>query len=341
MRARNALRKAAHAIAPLVIGAIVMVLVNGTGSDAVANAAPAPVSITGLSVALPASMFAGVTKSAAASSSRGSGPLFGVFQPEVPWKARITKAITRSLHPKIVQVYSWFGAKFKIRAARINHYDGALTLFQFDPRHVSLHRIATGHYDTYLRRYARSVKKLHFKIAISFAHEMNGNWYSWGYNHAGTRNFVKAWRRIHRIFGQLHVRNVIWVWTINKLYLGNSKRIAKITRADWPGKAYADWVGVDGYFRFPGWGFSQVFSPTIRLVKSLTHKPIVLTETAVAAERRSTQLRELLAGVKRNNLLGFIYFDANARSKWSLHGTAISLVRRLLHSYRYNSSRVP
>jgi mannan endo-1,4-beta-mannosidase len=344
MRTRKSLRKAAHAIAPLLIGAIVMLLFNGTGNDAVANASPVPV-ITGPSGAAPVNMFAirQVKKPSAASSSRAHGPLFGIFQPEVPWKARITKAITRSLHPKIVQVYSRFGAKFRIRAARINHYNGALTLFQFDPRHVSLRRIATGHYDRYLRHYARSVTRLRFKIAISFAHEMNGNWYSWGYNHAGggPRTFVKAWRRIHRIFAQMHVKNVLWVWTINKLYLNNSKLIVRVTRADWPGKAFVNWVGIDGYFRFARWTFAKVFAPTIHLVKKITNKPIILTETAVTVKRRSAQLREIFAGVKKNKLHGFIYFDANARSKWSLHGYSITLVRKLLVSYGYTHSTVP
>jgi|SRR5215472_8364856 len=342
MRSRNTLRKAANAIAPLLMGAMVMMLVNGTGNDAVANASPVPV-INGLVSPAPVHMLAvrQVTKPSVA-SARAHGPLFGIFQPEVPWKARITKAITRSLHPQIVQVYSRFGTKFRIRAARINHYDGALTLFQFDPRRVSLRRIATGHYDRYLRRYARSVTRLRFKIAISFAHEMNGNWYSWGYNHAGgPRTFVKAWRRIHRIFAQMHVKNVLWVWTINKLYLNNSKRIVQVTRADWPGKAFVNWVGIDGYFRFARWSFAKVFASTIRLVRKITNKPIILTETAVTLKRRSAQLREIFAGVKHNKLHGFIYFDANARSKWSLHGYSITLVRRLLRSYGYTRSVVP
>jgi mannan endo-1,4-beta-mannosidase len=259
----------------------------------------------------------------------------------VPWDARVTKAITRSLHPEIVQVYSWFGAKFKIRAARINHYNGALTLFQFDPRNVSLHKIAAGRYDRYIRRYARSVKRLHFKIAISFAHEMNGNWYPWGFNHAGPRNFVRAWRRIHRIFSAVHVKNVIWVWTINKLYLHNSKRIIRVTKADFPGKDFVNWVGIDGYFRFARWGFGEVFKPTIRLIRSLTNKPILLTETAVTTRQRSEQLREIFAGIHQYKLRGFIYFDANARSKWSLHGSAIKLVKELLAKYGYSRSRAP
>lgn len=42
MRTRKALRKAAPAIAPLILGAIVMTLANGTGNDAVASASTVP-----------------------------------------------------------------------------------------------------------------------------------------------------------------------------------------------------------------------------------------------------------------------------------------------------------
>lgn len=341
MRTRKALRRAAHALAPLVIGASALMLISGTGSDAVANASPVPVN--GLAVASPMYTLAvgHAVQPSVHASVKPREPLFGIFQPEVPWKARITKAITRSLHPKIVQVYTRFGVRFKLRAARINHYNGAITLFQLDPLRVSLRRIATGHYDGYIRRYARSVKRLHFKIAISFAHEMNGNWYTWGFSHAGTRNFVRAWRRIHRIFAQLRVKNVLWVWTINKLYLHNSKRIIQVTKRDWPGRAFVNWVGIDGYFRFARWSFAKVFGPTIHLVRSITAKPIVLTETAVTQRRRSAQLREIFAGIKHNKLHGFIYFDANARSKWSLHGYSITLMRKLLAGYGYDKVVAP
>jgi hypothetical protein len=77
------------------------------------------------------------------------------------------------------------------------------------------------------------------------------------------------------------------------------------------------------------------------LVKKITNKPIILTETAVTLKQRSVQLHQIFAGVKYNKLHGFIYFDANARSLWSLHGRAIILVRKLLRSYGYAHSVVP
>ena len=49
-----------------------------------------------------------------------------------------------------------------------------------------------------------------------FGHEMNGNWYSWGYQHALTAAvFVAAWRHIVTVFRPQGAGNVTWLWTVN------------------------------------------------------------------------------------------------------------------------------
>jgi len=266
----------------------------------------------------------------------GDGPLFGVFRPELPTDRRVTEWVTRTLHPEIVQIYTGFGKKFRTWSARMNYRHGAMTLVQLDPWTVPLYRIASGKYDAYLRRYARAVARLRFRIGFSFAHEMNGTWYPWDFKKGGPDNFVAAWRRIHRIFAEMRATNVTWVWTISKLYLRDSRPIAQVTREDWPGKRFVNWVGVDGYFRFAGEPFGRVVTPTLRLIRSITRKPVILTETGVYPNPlRNIQFRELFAGIRREHLLGFIYFDANARRKWMLHGNKVSELTWLLRHYGY------
>lgn len=266
----------------------------------------------------------------------GNGPLFGVYRPKLPGNRKVASWVTRTLHPAIVEIYAKFGTRFRSDAARVNYSHGAMTLDVLDPWTVPLYRIAAGKYDAYLRRYARAIAKLRFRVGFSFAHEMNGQWYPWDFRKGGPAHFVAAWRRIHRIFAQMHATNVTWVWTINKLYLRDSRRIAQVTREDWPGKRYVNWVGVDGYFRFPGEPFSRVMTPTLRLIRTITRKPVLLSETAVYPNAiRDLQLRELFAGIRRDHLLGFIYFDHNAKRRWSLHGKSIGRVTQLLRRYGY------
>ena len=46
---------------------------------------------------------------------------------------------------------------------------------------VSIAAIASGQYDGYLSAYAEAVRAYRRPVILSFGHEMNGNWYSWGY----------------------------------------------------------------------------------------------------------------------------------------------------------------
>ena len=54
-------------------------------------------------------------------------------------------------------------------------------------------------------------------MVLSFGHEMNGNWYSWGNQHTSAKAFVAAWRHIVTVFRAAGAENVIWLWTVNVL----------------------------------------------------------------------------------------------------------------------------
>ncbi len=73
---------------------------------------------------------------------------------------------------------------------------GAVPLVQMDPDDVSIAAIASGQYDGYLSSYAEAVRAYGHPVILSFGHEMNGDWYSWGYRHTSPAVFVAAWRHI-------------------------------------------------------------------------------------------------------------------------------------------------
>ena len=52
-------------------------------------------------------------------------------------------------------------------------------------------------------------------MILSFGHEMNGHWYTWGDHHTSPRVFVSVWRHIVRIFHASGAKNVTWLWTVN------------------------------------------------------------------------------------------------------------------------------
>ena len=109
------------------------------------------------------------------------------------------------LKPGIVENYQAFGQPFPSSWAGTLLAQGILPLIQLNPRRVTLGAIAAGRYDSYLSQYAAAVDALGAPVGLSFGHEMNGSWYSWGYTRVSPSVFVAAWRHIHQEIGRAHV----------------------------------------------------------------------------------------------------------------------------------------
>ena len=145
----------------------------------------------------------------------------------------------------------------------------------------ALRRIIDGDYDAYIARYAKAAKAWGHPFFLRFAQEMNGNWFPWSEQVNGNRKgeYVLAWRHVHDIFIMYGATNVTWVWT-------PSQTIGKFSelRAYYPGDAYVDWVGADGFNGYANqtWKtFSQVFSPIYTLITAFAPgKPFMIAETA-------------------------------------------------------------
>lgn len=249
----------------------------------------------------------------------------GVYEPDSPHSYTGLESFARAIgrQPNLVTYYSSWGVPFQTSFATAAATHGATTLVQLDPKNVSLAAIASGQSDTYLRSYAAAVKAFRVQVVLSFGHEMNGNWYSWGYQHTPANVFVAAWRHIVTVFRTAGVRNVTWLWTVN------------ITAKDghipdpaswWPGNSYVNWVGIDGYYYTNSQNFAQVFGPTIIEVRALTSAPILIAETGASlAAGQSVKVTDLFAGIQAYGLLGFVWFDANDTAQgldWRLSSPA-------------------
>jgi hypothetical protein len=231
------------------------------------------------------------------------------------------------IKPRLVVYYSGWFEPFKASFARTAAKHGAVPLVQINPKDVSLAAIASGHYDSYLSSYAEAVRSYHLPVIIGFGHEMNGNWYSWGYRHTSPAAFVAAWRHIVTLFRELGARNVTWLWTVNIMHTGSS--IAR-PAPWWPGNKYVTWVGLDGYYYKPSWQFAPLFGPTIAAIRALTHDPILIAETSVSpTTNQPAKIADLFAGVRLYGLLGFVWFNSVHNVDWRLRNpAAIAAFRR-------------
>jgi hypothetical protein len=212
--------------------------------------------------------------------------------------------------PDIAMYYSGWFVPFPRSFANTAADNGAVPLVQMDPDNISIAAIASGNYDGYLSAYAEAVRAYHHPVILSFGHEMNGDWFSWGYKKTPAATFVAAWRHIVKLFRALGAQNVTWLWTVN---IVNDTQRGKIPRPSpwWPGSAYVNWVGIDGYYLKSTWQFAPLFGPTITAVRSLTLDPILIAETgAVPGAGQPAKISDLFAGTHRYGLLGFVWFNA-------------------------------
>jgi mannan endo-1,4-beta-mannosidase len=226
------------------------------------------------------------------------------------------------VRPSLITFYPRFSEDFfNAKAACTAIRRGATPVFQIDPKNISLAHIAAGKFDSYLRFYATAIKAFGARVVLSFGHEMNGYWYSWANKHTPPAVFVAAWRHIVTIFREVGADNVIWLWTVNVIDAQHGKIPGPAPW--WPGSAYVNWVGIDGYYFEPSWRFVSLFGPTIVKVRELTHDPILITETgAVSDAGQPRQIADLFAGVRAYGLLGAVWFDATGSRDWRIQSPA-------------------
>ena len=270
----------------------------------------------------------------------------GIYEPDSPNSYagldHFAQAIGRQ--PDLVTYYSHWLDPFQTAFAQSAAAHGATAIVQIDPKNVSLADIANGNFDAYLRSYAAAVKAFGKKVVLSFGHEMNGDWYSWGYINTSARTFVAAWRHIVTTFRAAGANNVIWLWTVN--IIDNDGPIIPNPGSWWPGNSYVNWVGIDGYYYKSSQTFAELFGPTIVDVRALTRDPILIAETGASiVADQAAKVTDLFAGIQTYGLLGFVWFDADDTTQhldWRLSGSAaIAAYRQDAKTFMRSASAQP
>ncbi len=158
--------------------------------------------------------------------------------------------------------------------------------------------IISGNYDNYIRGYARQVKNWGKPLFIRLGHEFNGDWYTYGgaKNGGGTKDgfgdlnkpdgperFIAAYKRVHDLFKEEGVKNVLWIWCPNN---GSSPNESwNVPENYYPGDEYVDWIGFDGYNfgRTQSWsGWIEFFDIFYSLYQKFVsyNKPMMIAEFA-------------------------------------------------------------
>jgi mannan endo-1,4-beta-mannosidase len=303
---------------------------------------------TGLSRAHHAAAHAaGSPRAAHTASVRGAGqdpgqirwhrPHLGVYAEGMPSSYQPVEEFGAAVgkRPGIVLFYSGFGEKFPAGFAAQAHAHHAVPLDQIEPTGISIAKIADGGYDAYLKSYADAVRAYGHHVIIGFAHEMNGSWYPWGWTHVSPGTWVRAWQRVVTDFRSQGADNVTWLWTVSRVQDQGP------FSAYWPGAAYVNWVGIDGYFTGRQDTFDSVFNRAMDVVHQFTNDPVLISESAIGQRAgQARKISDLLAGVLRDHLRGLVWFDVDqhgglSKQDWRLEGhpRALAAFRKADHGF--------
>ena len=143
---------------------------------------------------------------------------------------------------------------------------------------------------------------------------MNGNWSPWSgtVNGNSAAKFIAAWRHIHGFFDG--VSNVKFGWAVNSNSVPDTS--ANAIPAYYPGAAYVDYVGVNGFNSagnpWPWASFKEIFSAAIDQLRAYG-KPIYIFSMASAQEPRKAEwiFDALGTQVYQQPVAGWIWFNAN------------------------------
>jgi hypothetical protein len=118
-----------------------------------------------------------------------------------------------------------------------------------------------------------------------YMHETNlpNNPAGWMADHYGAANYIAAFRRVHDMLnaGAGSNTKIIHVWAPNVFWGAADASNSIWFKPYYPGDAYADWVGLDGYPMSPTDSFDAQFGPSLALLESMTSHPIMIAEYGV------------------------------------------------------------
>jgi hypothetical protein len=190
----------------------------------------------------------------------------------------------------------------------------------------SLDNIIAGKYDSNIKSFSAGAQKYGCPVIISLFHEMNGNWDTWdgpvGNNSAA--KIISAWQHVHEL---VTAPNVKWGWAINNVSVPDTA--SNQPGNYYPGDAYVDYVGVDGFnFNDPWTSFSGVFDSSIAFLQKYNKPIYIFSMGTVANSKKAAWIADGL-GVqikKYKNLAGFVWFNQNGGDgNWSINSDAASL----------------
>lgn len=208
---------------------------------------------------------------------------------------------------------------------------GAELVLQLNPT-MSMADVAAGGDDAYLDSLAAQVADFGAPVILSWASEANGNWYDYGTTRTPVADYRAAWAHVMSRFRS--DANVTWMDILNRVYTGAGVTSDYVV----PG---VQLYGIDAYYDEPGDTFDSVFGETLRQIRAVTDKPVMISETGIGQlNDQASDMPGLIKGVLANHLAGLIYFNddqgtaSQYHENWALTRAGLRALRDSLASTR-------
>jgi hypothetical protein len=189
----------------------------------------------------------------------------------------------------VVRKYSLWDSTIPGKITRETAANGAIPyvsweVYRKDGTALTFADVANGSQDAWIHQQAQSIRDSGIRMFFTFMHEPEFGQGQGAKPQAGPpAQYVQAFDRVHRIFAQEHVANVVWVANLGERTFRGENGGAD---AWMPPPADYAYVGVDGYLKWPcepqlgERSFAQIFGPAEEFARA-AGKPLFIGEVGV------------------------------------------------------------
>lgn len=270
------------------------------------------------------------TISATVHHTATSSPKWGFY---VSWEPKKILALEQTLekNPDQIAVFIHFGnenqfptylaplIKEKGETLVIFWEDTDYTVSGTDQPRFSYDAILRGDWDAYMRSFAANAKAYDAPVILIPFSEMNGDWFPW----SGTKNgntpqkAILAYRHVHDIFAD--APNVKFGWAPNNESVPDTPENSMDTY--YPGDAYVDIVGVDGFNPYNGCQtFDQMFAAPLASLATYNKPIYIFSFAAGEGASKAKWITDTFTKdiPKYPKIAGWIWFNENKEEDWRI-----------------------
>ena len=208
-------------------------------------------------------------------------------------------------------------------------------------RAVNYDNLLSGRYDRYIAHLARQIAAIGRDVYIRFGHEMNGDWYPWSGERLGADKFIAVYQYVKDVFDKNGAENAKWVFSVNWEDVPKRNNYTLY----YPGDAYVDYIGIDGY----NWGdtqewsrwmsFKEIFRERYEDIVRNFKKPVIISEFSSSGSGgdKAAWAKEALDEIRKmKRVRAFVLFNVDKETNWRFKpatAAATALKQKLSSDY--------